>query len=178
VRVRIGGTHGVECFTETVKDEQWPEQSPFGNSNRVSRMLGAWFHAPRRDRLMIASLILYAHGSRDPQWSKPLEIMREHITRSTPGLQVAVAYLEFQPPSLDEVVSRLAADVIEGAGRVRVMPMFLGQGGHLRRDVAERIAQAAAAHPQVQLELMPSLGESDQLLEAMARWIAARAIEA
>ncbi len=126
---------------------------------------------------MPGSLILYGHGSRDPQWCKPLEIIREQIERSTPGLHVNVAYLEFQPPSLEDAVSRLAAGAAGASTRVRIMPMFVGQGGHLRRDVAERVAQAAAAHPTLQLELLPSLGESDQLLEAMARWIAARATE-
>lgn len=124
---------------------------------------------------MTSTLILFAHGSRDPQWCRPLETIRERIENAAAQIRVELAYLELQAPSLGEVVARIALEQRDGYTHIKVMPMFLGQGGHLRRDVADRVAQAAAAHPNVRLELMASLGESDQLLDAMARWIAAHA---
>lgn len=120
------------------------------------------------------TLILYAHGSRDPQWCKPLEAIRERIAQTTPHVRVEIAYLELQPPTLDEVIARVAADAAGASCLVQVMPMFLGQGGHLRRDVAERVASVAAAHPTVQIAPLPSLGETGTLLEAIADSIAAR----
>lgn len=128
-------------------------------------------------RIMTSALILFAHGSRDPQWCRPLESIRDRIANTAPQLRVELAYLELQAPALEDVVARLVATLDAASVHVRVMPMFLGQGGHLRRDVAERVAKAVAAHPGLRLELLPSLGESDQLLEAMAHSIAARATQ-
>lgn len=123
---------------------------------------------------MTRTLVLYAHGSRDPQWCKPLEFIRDRIARTAPHLRVEIAYLELQPPALDEVVARVSADANGAPGKVQVVPMFLGQGGHLRRDVADRVAAVAANRPDVQIALLPSLGETETLLAVIADSIAAR----
>jgi sirohydrochlorin cobaltochelatase len=51
---------------------------------------------------------------------------------------------------------------------VHVLPLFLGAGGHVRKDVPELAAALRAAHPQVGFALHPAIGEHDAVIAAMA----------
>lgn len=63
--------------------------------------------------------------------------------------------------------------VAHGARHVRVVPLFLGVGGHVRKDVPALVERARARHPGIEIEVTASLGEADALLDAVAAWIAA-----
>jgi len=108
------------------------------------------------------ALILFAHGSRDAQWAQPFDALR---TALAPRYDVELAYLELMAPTLDEAVARLAA---RGAERVRVVPVFLGQGAHLKRDLPALAAAAGARHPGVQIALEPAIGEQPAVIAALA----------
>jgi sirohydrochlorin cobaltochelatase len=112
-------------------------------------------------------IVLFAHGSRDPEWAGPFE--RIASIRSRKSL-VAVAYLELMRPTLDEAVAALAA---AGAGSIRIVPVFLGQGGHVKQDLPRLVANAAAARPALRLILEEPIGEQPAVIEAIAAAIAA-----
>ena len=114
---------------------------------------------------MTRGLILFAHGARDPRWAEPFERLRGKIQRARPELPVALAYLELMTPDLDTAVDQMVAS---GCRQLRVVPVFLGQGGHVRRDVPELIERAAARHAGLAIELASPLGENDAVLEQMA----------
>jgi sirohydrochlorin cobaltochelatase len=120
----------------------------------------------------VDALILFAHGSRDPVWRAPFDRIAERVRAQRPDARVVVAFMEYASPSLPEAVAALAA---QGATRIRVAPLFLGLGGHLRHDLPAIVDAARAQSPHVKLELTPSLGESDDVLGAMAAWLAALA---
>ena len=109
-------------------------------------------------------LILFAHGARDPRWARPFEQVAERLRLRRPGLAVALAYLEFLSPDLDAAGAGL---VQAGCRNVEVLPLFLGAGGHVRKDLPERVARLQAAHPQVHWALRRAAGESDLLIEAL-----------
>lgn len=108
------------------------------------------------------ALILFAHGSRDAHWARPFEALRAQLA---PRYDVELAFLELMPPTLGEAVSRLAA---RGARRVRVVPVFLAQGAHLKRDLPALAAQAGARHPGLEIVLEPALGEQPEVIAALA----------
>jgi sirohydrochlorin cobaltochelatase len=110
-------------------------------------------------------LILFAHGARDPRWADPFERLRAKIQATRPGLPVALAYLELMAPDLGTAVDQMVAS---GCRQLRVVPVFLGQGGHVRRDLPELIDRAAARHSGLVIELAQPVGESDAVLEQMA----------
>jgi sirohydrochlorin cobaltochelatase len=112
-------------------------------------------------------IVLFAHGSRDPQWAAPVERIASILS---PQFLVGVAYLELMRPTLDEAVAALAA---AGATSIRVVPVFLGQGGHVKQDLPRLVANAAAARPALRLILDQPIGEQPAVLEAIARAIAA-----
>ena len=68
-------------------------------------------------------------------------------------------------PTLLEGGERLAA---AGCDRVDVLPLFLGAGGHVRKDLPELLNELSAAHPGVQWRLQRAIGEVEGVVEAMA----------
>jgi sirohydrochlorin cobaltochelatase len=114
---------------------------------------------------MKRGLLLFAHGARDPRWALPFEDVAERIRRRAPDVPVELCYLEFMQPGLVEGGHRLAA---AGCERVDVVPLFLGAGGHVRKDLPALLAELSAAHAGVQWQLRPAVGEVDRVIEAMA----------
>jgi sirohydrochlorin cobaltochelatase len=110
-------------------------------------------------------IVLFAHGSREPAWAQPFESLAALLAKQ---FLVRNAYLELMRPSLDEAVAALAA---EGAQRVRIVPVFLGQGGHVRDDLPQLAAAARARHPGVEIVLERTIGERPEVIEALARVI-------
>jgi sirohydrochlorin cobaltochelatase len=110
-------------------------------------------------------IVLFAHGSRDPLWRAPIEAVAAQIRARQPGTPVRCAYLELCTPSLAEAAAELAA---AGVRHLRVFPLFLGVGKHAREDLPELIESLQAAHPGLEIELLPAVGENPQLIALMA----------
>lgn len=117
------------------------------------------------------AIVLFAHGARDPEWARPLERIAHSLAQRRSGVAVRIAYLEMMRPSLEEAVATLAD---EGAARVTVVPVFLGQGGHIKEDLPRLVTAAQAAHPGLSIEAQPAIGEQPEVIEAIASAIAAR----
>ncbi|HEX5125244.1 MAG TPA: CbiX/SirB N-terminal domain-containing protein [Rhodocyclaceae bacterium] len=111
------------------------------------------------------ALILLAHGARDAEWARPLERLREAIVAQDPQRDARLAFLEFMMPNLADAIDQAVA---AGIRRIAVVPVFLAQGGHVKRDVPTMLADARRRHPQVSIELRPVLGESQIVIDAMA----------
>jgi len=62
----------------------------------------------------------------------------------------------------------------EGATVIRVVPVFLGQGGHVKEDLPQLLDAARRRHPATQFSLEPPIGEQASVIEAIATAIAAR----
>ena len=114
------------------------------------------------------ALVIFSHGSRDPQWREPIEAVAAQIRQHSPHTPVACAYLELCAPSLADAAIDLIAARAGGIRVLRVFPLFLGQGRHAREDLPVLIEQLRAAHPDVQVELMPSAGEFPALTAFLA----------
>ena len=111
---------------------------------------------------MKQGIALVAHGSRDPEWSRPFERLTAALEKKLPAVAVALCYLE-HGPSLEEALAMLVA---KGAGSIRVVPVFLGAGGHVKQDLPKLVA--AAKHPEVNLVLEKPIGEQPEVIEAIA----------
>jgi len=114
------------------------------------------------------ALVLFAHGSRDPQWATPFRAVQKKISAARPGLRIELAFLEIMQPSLPDAIDRLVA---AGHGRLVVAPLFMAQGAHLKRDLAELLTAARARHPDIDVLLLPAAGEADPVLDAIGAWV-------
>jgi sirohydrochlorin cobaltochelatase len=110
--------------------------------------------------------ILFAHGSRDPLWRKPIEAVALRITEMAPQVQVRCAYLELTAPDLTTSADELIA---LGVSHLTVLPLFLGVGKHAREDLPVLVAELQAKHPEVVINLRPAIGEDAQMIDLMAR---------
>jgi sirohydrochlorin cobaltochelatase len=111
-------------------------------------------------------LILFAHGARDARWAAPFEATLARIQAQRSDAAVVLAFLEFMAPTLPEAAAGLVA---RGCTRVEVLPLFLGTGGHLRRDLPLLIDGLRSAHPRTRFELHTAAGETDTVIDALAR---------
>ena len=115
------------------------------------------------------SLILFAHGARDPRWAGPFERLKALLAQRRPDVRVDLAFLEFMTPDLPVAV---AAAVEAGCASVTVVPVFLGQGGHVLRDLPVLITQLRTAHAGLQIEVAEAVGENPDVLQAIATYCA------
>jgi sirohydrochlorin cobaltochelatase len=109
-------------------------------------------------------IVLFAHGSREPEWARPFEQLAATLARTT-HQPVLPAYLELMRPALDEAISAL---INQGATSIRVVPVFLGQGGHVKQDLPRLVERARMSHPKVTISLEPPIGEQPAVIEAIA----------
>lgn len=111
---------------------------------------------------MKEALVLFAHGSRDPEWVLPFKKLQRQVAERLPDTEVRLAFLEIMKPSLVEVLTDLDA---KGTLAIRVVPVFLGYGGHLKKDLP---ALVAAAKPKAQVTIDAPVGEEPEVIEAIA----------
>jgi sirohydrochlorin cobaltochelatase len=116
---------------------------------------------------MPAGLVLFAHGARDARWAEPFLRLKERGSRAAPDARVVLAYLEFMAPDLDAAIADLSA---AGCREIAMVPVFLGQGGHLRDDVPNLLQRVAARHPECHIRLAVAAGEDDAVLDAIAAY--------
>lgn len=115
------------------------------------------------------AIVLFAHGARDPEWARPARRVAAEVQRLLPDVAVSVAFLELMEPTLAAAVEAAAAS---GARQLRVVPLFLAQGGHLKRDVPELIEDVRARHPGCEITLSVAVGEDEGVVRAMAAFAA------
>jgi len=111
------------------------------------------------------AIVLFAHGSRDPLWHRPMQAVATRVEQRLPSARVACAYLELSSPSLNDAVQQL---VDAGCTQIRVVPMFLGVGKHVREDLPGMLQSLTDQHPLIAFEPLPAVGEHPDLLNLMA----------
>ncbi|HEY4299151.1 MAG TPA: CbiX/SirB N-terminal domain-containing protein [Paraburkholderia sp.] len=117
-------------------------------------------------------LVLFGHGARDVRWREPFERLADKL-RAVRGSAdageplVALAFLELMEPDLPTAVGRLVA---QGCDAVTVVPVFFGQGGHVRKDLPEIVERCRELHPSVDIRCAVAVGEDESVLDAVAQY--------
>lgn len=115
------------------------------------------------------ALILFAHGARAAGWAAPFERLRDETRKRLPSVPVSLAFLELMEPRLPAEVAALAA---KGVLDVTIVPVFLGVGGHLLRDLPALVAQLELDHPGIKVTVAGAVGEDPGVLAAMTDYCA------
>lgn len=111
------------------------------------------------------AIVLFAHGSRDPLWHRPIQAVADAIALRAPATPVACAYLELSTPDLPTTCATLIG---QGAKALTIVPMFLGVGKHAREDLPALMVQLRQHWPEVDFYLQPAVGENPRLIELLA----------
>ena len=113
-------------------------------------------------------IVLFAHGARDARWAEPFERLAGKLrSLADANTEVSLAFLELMTPDLPSAV---AAQVAAGCRSITVVPVFFGQGGHVRRDLPLIIDACRSAHPGVEIRQATPVGEDDAVLAALAAY--------
>ena len=116
-------------------------------------------------------LILFAHGARDPRWSAPFQSVLARVEARAPERAPILAFLELMTPDLE---SAIALQVQRGFEAIRIVPLFLGPGGHVRDDLPRLAQTAREQYPQVRIELATPAGEDPDIIDALADYCLSR----
>jgi len=111
-------------------------------------------------------IVLFAHGSRDPLWHKPMESVAAHIATLSDKTPVVCAYLELSTPDLATATATL---IDAGVKSISIVPMFLGVGRHAREDLPALVTDLRQQHPLVTFTLKTAVGEDKRLVELLAQ---------
>ncbi|EGE41010.1 MULTISPECIES: sirohydrochlorin chelatase [Streptomyces] len=112
------------------------------------------------------TLLVIAHGSRDPRHAATVHALTERVRAERPGLRVETAFLEFNAPSVPRVLERLAA---EGADEVVALPLLLTRAFHAKTDIPSVLREARARLPRLHVRQADVLGPSPLLNAALGR---------
>ncbi|MEV7281408.1 sirohydrochlorin chelatase [Streptomyces sp. NPDC093111] len=113
--------------------------------------------------MSVPTLLVIAHGSRDPRHAATVQALVRRAGALRPGLRVETAFLDFNLPSVPGVLDRLAAD---GVREVVALPLLLTRAFHAKADIPAVLRQAPAGLRVRQAEV---LGPSPLLLAAVER---------
>lgn len=103
------------------------------------------------------TLVLTAHGSRDPRSAANAQAVASRIRRLRPGLDVRVAFCDLNTPRLVDALTPGAV----------VSPFLLADAYHARTDIPRQIADCGVSVRQAAV-----LGEDDRLVAVMHERIA------
>ena len=110
------------------------------------------------------SLILFGHGARDSRWREPFDRLASLWKAQHPNVLVELAFLELMQPSLEDAI---ASQVTAGSTEIVVVPVFFGQGGHLRNDFPVLLKACQEKFPEITLSATPAVGEDEAVLQAI-----------
>ncbi|CDR05797.1 sirohydrochlorin chelatase [Streptomyces iranensis] len=112
------------------------------------------------------TLLIIAHGSRDPRHAATVGALRARVRSLRPGLRVEAAFLEFNAPRVPQVLARLAA---EDATEVIALPLLLTRAFHAKTDIPAVLREVTARHPRLSVRQADVLGPSPLLMDALER---------
>ena len=110
------------------------------------------------------AIVLFGHGARDIRWREPFDRLAALWKTQHSEAAVELAFLEMMEPSLEQAIASLVA---AGATEVVVVPVFFGQGGHLRNDFPVLLSACQEKYPKIALSATPAVGEDLAVLQAI-----------
>ncbi|MFF3325514.1 sirohydrochlorin chelatase [Streptomyces sp. NPDC002889] len=112
------------------------------------------------------ALLVIAHGSRDPRHAATVHALVRRVRMQRPELRVSTAFLDFNAPSVPQVLERMAGD---GIRDVVALPLLLTRAFHAKADIPSVLNEARARHPRLRITQAEVLGPSPLLLDAVER---------
>ena len=111
------------------------------------------------------AILLIDHGSRRDAANEMMDCMA-HLVQAMAGPAVVVRYahMELAEPS---IAAGVRACVEAGATELIVFPYMLSPGKHSTGDIPRMVAEAAAAHPSLDVRVTSAFGVHEKLAEVI-----------
>jgi sirohydrochlorin ferrochelatase len=119
---------------------------------------------------MRTAIIIVDHGSRRPESNRLLEDVARAFAARFAGQYdiVEPAHMDLAEPTIAAAYARC---VERGAGRIVVLPYFLGPGKHRTTDIPRLTAEAHAKFPHTCYHVTATLGIDDLMLDLLNKRI-------
>ena len=109
------------------------------------------------------AVLLIDHGSRRDAANEMMDCMaRLTQAMAGPGVVVRFAHMELAEPSISAGVQSC---IEAGATELIVFPYMLSPGKHSTGDIPRMVAEATAAHPQLDVRITSAFGVHEKLAE-------------
>jgi len=121
-------------------------------------------------------LVMAAHGTRDPEGVAACLELADLVRLQLPGVAVTCSFVELREPGIKKAVGTALSR--HESGSVVVVPLMLGPGGHVKRDIPDAISAAREDFPLATIGYASHLGPEPRLRainlqraqEASAAW--------
>jgi sirohydrochlorin ferrochelatase len=109
------------------------------------------------------AVLLIDHGSRRDAANEMMDCMANLVqAMAGPGVVVRYAHMELAEPS---IAAGVEACVRAGATELIVFPYMLSPGKHSTGDIPRMVAEAAQAHPALDVRITSAFGVHEKLAE-------------
>ena len=113
------------------------------------------------------AIIFFGHGARDLRWREPFDRLAALWQAQNPNTPVELAFLELMQPSLSGAIQKI---ITQGIKDITVIPVFFGQGSHLRNDFPKILEECRKEFSEISLSATPAVGESLLILQAIINY--------
>jgi sirohydrochlorin ferrochelatase len=111
----------------------------------------------------VKAILLIDHGSRRDAANEMMDCMANLVqAMAGPEVVVRYAHMELAEPSIS---SGVRSCVDAGATELIVFPYMLSPGKHSTGDIPRMVAEAAAAHPSLDVRVTSAFGVHEKLAE-------------
>lgn len=111
-------------------------------------------------------LLIVGHGSRSKVAQKTFNSVVEMVQKKSDGefYKVDGAHMELAKPSIEEKVESLA---LKGIDRILMVPYFLYEGIHIKKDIPELIEKLNEKYPKIEFRLGRPIGKEPSLADLL-----------
>lgn len=114
---------------------------------------------------MTPSLLLVAHGSRDPRFADTANRVRAAVARRLPQVEVSLSYLDLNSPTVSEALDDATDDCV-------IVPLLLAPGYHSEIDLPAIIRESATrtadrARSLITTDVVGDAGMTDALADRL-----------
>jgi len=107
-------------------------------------------------------ILILAHGSKKKETEKILNSLVDKVKNKTGEELVIPAYLQFLEENLEKGVEML---VNKGAKEIRIVPMFLFDGVHVRENIPNELNDIKKKYPGINIKMGRHIGDDDKLVD-------------
>lgn len=113
--------------------------------------------------------ILVSHGSPRGEANRQFEEKIARVAARLEGMTAVPAFFSMAEPTIADRIAEFSEAGIE---RALVVPYFLHNGQHVRVDIPEQLAQCRQEHPEMEIELRPTLQDESALEDVLVQRLA------
>lgn len=110
-------------------------------------------------------VLIVAHGSRIESTRATIEDVVARVQELLPELPLEIAYMEFDEPRISQSAQAL---IDRGVDAIKVVPYFLFEGIHIRKNIPHELQEALRDHPHIKFTMSKALGSDPRLADILA----------